>query len=263
MLCLKNVNKCFARGTSHEVIALKEINIDISEGDFLTIIGSNGAGKSTLLNMIAGTILPDSGIVQIDNDDVSKKAEHQRAKYIGRVFQDPLMGTAPSMTIEENLILSIKRYGRGLCLGVTPKRREFFCNKLAQLELGLENMLSKKVAFLSGGQRQALTILMATMFDPKLLLLDEHTASLDPEISKRIQTITQNIVKEKKLTTIMVTHNMQEALRLGNRTIMMDRGRIILDIAGKKRENVTIDYLLKQFSKLRKEEYVEDELVLA
>ncbi|MDD2353017.1 MAG: ATP-binding cassette domain-containing protein [Candidatus Caldatribacteriota bacterium] len=263
MLTLKNIDKCFSRGSTHEVIALKGININITEGDFLTIIGSNGAGKSTLLNMIAGTILPDKGIVKIDNHDVSRKPEHERAKYIGRVFQDPLMGTAPSMTIEENLILSIKRYGRGLRLGVTPKRREFFCSKLAQLDLGLENMLSKKVAFLSGGQRQALTILMATMFDPKLLLLDEHTASLDPEISKRIQAITQSIVKEKKLTTIMVTHNMQEALRLGNRTIMMDRGRIILDIAGKKRENVTIDYLLKQFSKLRKEEYVEDELVLA
>jgi putative tryptophan/tyrosine transport system ATP-binding protein len=263
MLHLKNIHKCFARGSSHEVIALKGINLHISEGDFVTVIGSNGAGKSTLLNIIAGTALPDTGMVKIDNQDVSKKAEHYRAKYIGRVFQDPLMGTAPSMTIEENLVLSIKRFGRGLRPGITQQRRDFFCKKLAQLNLGLENMLSKKVALLSGGQRQALTILMATMFNPKLLLLDEHTASLDPEISKTIQAITQDIVKEKNLTTIMVTHNMQEALRLGNRTMMMDRGRIILDISGRQREGVTIDYLLKQFSKLRKEEYIEDELVLA
>jgi len=263
MLQLKNIHKCFARGSSHEVIALQGINVHISEGDFVTVIGSNGAGKSTLLNIIAGTLLPDNGMVKIDNHDVSKKAEHYRAKYIGRVFQDPLMGTAPSMTIEENLVLSIKRFGRGLRPGVTAQRREFFCKKLAQLNLGLENMLTKKVSLLSGGQRQALTILMATMFDPKLLLLDEHTASLDPEISKRIQTITQEIVRKKKLTTIMVTHNMQEALRLGNRTMMMDRGKIILDISGKQRDGVTIDYLLKQFSKLRKEEYIEDELVLA
>jgi putative tryptophan/tyrosine transport system ATP-binding protein len=262
MLRLKSIHKCFARGTSHEVVALRGINLYVPEGDFVTIIGSNGAGKSTLLNIIAGTMLSDRGFVKINHQDVTKKAEHYRAKYIGRVFQDPLMGTAPSMSIEENLVLSIKRFGRGLGLGLNLQRREFFRNKLAQLELGLEKMLSKKVTLLSGGQRQALTILMATMFDPKLLLLDEHTASLDPEISKKIQAITQEIVKEKKLTTIMVTHNMQEALRLGNRTIMMDRGRIILDISDKQRENVTIDYLLKQFSKLRKEEYIEDELVL-
>ncbi|MFW6149402.1 MAG: ABC transporter ATP-binding protein [Atribacterota bacterium] len=262
MLRLKGIHKCFARGTSHEVTALRGISLHILEGDFVTVIGSNGAGKSTLLNIIAGTMLPDKGVVKIAHQNVTKKAEYCRAKLIGRVFQDPLMGTAPSMTIEENLALSIKRSGRGLGPGINAQRREFFQNKLAQLELGLEKMLSKKVALLSGGQRQALTILMATMFDPKLLLLDEHTASLDPEISKKIQAITQEIVQEKKLTTIMVTHNMQEALRLGNRTIMMDRGRIILDISGKQRENITIDYLLKQFSKLRKEEYIEDELVL-
>ena len=263
MLRLKNIHKCFAMGTAHEIIALRGIKLNVPEGDFVTVIGSNGAGKTTLLNIIAGTVLPDRGFVKIDHQDVSKKAEHCRARFIGRVFQDPLMGTAPSMTIEENLVLSIKRFGRGLSMGLNSQRREFFRNKLAQLELGLENMLSKKVALLSGGQRQALTILMATMFDPKLLLLDEHTASLDPEISKKIQAISQEIVKEKKLTTIMVTHNMQEALRLGNRTIMMDRGRIILDISGKQREDITIDYLLKQFSRLRKEEYIEDELVLA
>jgi putative ABC transport system ATP-binding protein len=263
MLQLLNIYKCFAKGTSHETEALRGINLHIIEGDFVTVIGSNGAGKSTLLNIIAGTVLPEKGTVQIDHQDVSNKAEHYRARFIGRVFQDPLMGTAPSMTIEENLALSIKRFGRGLNLGLNRQRKEYFRNKLAQLELNLENMLTKKVSLLSGGQRQALTILMATMFDPKILLLDEHTASLDPEISKKIQIITQEIVKEKKLTTIMVTHNMQEALKYGNRTIMMDRGHIILDVSGKKRDNITIDYLLKQFSKLRKEEYVEDELVLA
>ncbi|MBN2395824.1 MAG: ATP-binding cassette domain-containing protein [Candidatus Atribacteria bacterium] len=262
MLRLKGIQKCFAKGTSHEIIALQGINLHVKEGDFITVIGSNGAGKSTLLNIIAGTVLPDKGTINIDYCDITKKAEHCRARLIGRVFQDPLMGTAPSMTIEENLALSIKRFGRGLSFGLNKQRKEYFRKQLAQLGLGLENILLKKVALLSGGQRQALTILMATMFEPRLLLLDEHTASLDPAISKKIQMITQEVVKEKKLTTIMVTHNMQEALRLGNRTIMMDRGRIILDISGKEREDITIDYLLKQFSKLRKEEYIEDELVL-
>ncbi|MFZ2330229.1 MAG: ATP-binding cassette domain-containing protein [Atribacterota bacterium] len=262
MLKLINIHKCFAQGTSHETNALRGIKIHINEGDFLTVIGSNGAGKSTLLNIIAGTILPDKGRVKINGQDMTNKEEHFRARFIGRVFQDPLMGTAPSMTIEENLALSIKRFGRGLNLGLNKQNREYFRNKLAQLELGLEDMITKRVSLLSGGQRQALTVLMATMFDPKILLLDEHTASLDPEISKKIQSITQEIVQEKRLTTIMVTHNMQEALRYGNRTIMMDRGRIILDVSGTERDNITIDYLLKQFSKLRKEDYVEDELVL-
>lgn len=262
MLELVNIYKCFAKGTPHETEALRCIKLSIAEGEFITVIGSNGAGKSTLLNIISGTILPDSGRVRINHQDLTNKEEHYRARFIGRVFQDPLTGTAPSMTIEENLALSIKRFGRGLKLGLNKKNREYFRDRLAQLEMGLESMVTKKVSLLSGGQRQALTVLMATMFDPKILLLDEHTASLDPEISKKIQSITQEIVQEKKLTTIMVTHNMQEALRYGTRTIMMDRGRIILDVSGKKRENITIDYLLKQFSKLRKEEYIEDELVL-
>ncbi|HNR65408.1 MAG TPA: ATP-binding cassette domain-containing protein, partial [Atribacterota bacterium] len=200
MLKLINIHKCFAKGTSHETNALRGIKININEGDFLTVIGSNGAGKSTLLNIIAGTILPDKGRVRINGQDVTNKEEHFRARFIGRVFQDPLMGTAPSMTIEENLALSIKRFGRGLNLGLNKLNREYFRNKLAQLELGLEDMITKKVSLLSGGQRQALTVLMATMFDPKILLLDEHTASLDPEISKKIQSITQDIVQEKRLT---------------------------------------------------------------
>ena len=263
MLELKNLYKCFARGTSHETEALRGINLNIPEEDFVTVIGSNGAGKSTLLNIIAGTALPDLGNVKIDGCEFSDKAEHYRARFIGRVFQDPLMGTAPSMTVEENLSLAMKRFGRGLQLGLNKERKEFFQEKLAQMEMGLEAMLSKKVSLLSGGQRQVLTILMATMFEPKILLLDEPTASLDPEISKKIQLITQEIIKEKRLTTIMVTHNMQEALRYGNRTIMMDRGQIILDIAGKKRENISTEYLIKQFSKLRKEEFAEDGLMLA
>jgi putative ABC transport system ATP-binding protein len=262
MLKLRNIYKCFAKGSSHETEALRDVKLYIKEGEFVTVIGSNGAGKSTLLNIIAGTVLPDKGRVRVNHQDVTGKEEHYRARFIGRVFQDPLMGTAPSMTIEENLALSIKRFGRNLNMGLNRQNRSYFREKLAQLELGLESMMTKNVSLLSGGQRQALTVLMATMFDPKILLLDEHTASLDPEISKKIQAITQEIVQEKGLTTIMITHNMQEALRYGNRTIMMDRGRIILDVAGEERDNVTIDYLLKQFSKLRKEEYIEDELVL-
>ncbi|HOF03959.1 MAG TPA: ATP-binding cassette domain-containing protein [Atribacterota bacterium] len=263
MLQLENIYKCFAKGTSHETEALRGINLNIGEEDFVTVIGSNGAGKSTLLNIIAGTAFPDKGKVKIDQKEFSNKAEHYRARFIGRVFQDPLMGTAPSMTVEENLALSMKRFGRGLHPGLNKQRRQFFRDKLALLDLGLESMLSKRVSLLSGGQRQVLTIMMATMFDPKILLLDEPTASLDPEISKKIQLITQEIIKEKKLTTIMVTHNMQEALRYGNRTIMMDRGKVILDISGKKRETVTTEYLIKQFSRLRKEEFAEDELMLA
>ncbi|NLL61879.1 MAG: ATP-binding cassette domain-containing protein [Candidatus Atribacteria bacterium] len=263
MLQLENVYKCFARGTSHETEALRGINLNIPKEDFVTVIGSNGAGKSTLLNIIAGTVLPDKGKVKIDGCEFSNKAEYFRARFIGRVFQDPLLGTAPSMTVEENLSLAMKRFGRGLHFGLNKQRRVFFQEKLARVELGLESMLSKKASSLSGGQRQVLTIMMATMFDPKILLLDEPTASLDPEISKKIQLITQEIIKERRLTTIMVTHNMQEALRYGNRTIMMDRGRIILDIAGKKRENISTDYLIKQFSKLRKEEFAEDKLMLA
>jgi putative ABC transport system ATP-binding protein len=262
MLKLSNIYKCFAKGSSHETEALRGVKLHIKEGEFVTVIGSNGAGKSTLLNIVAGTVLPDKGRVRINHQDVTDKEEHYRARFIGRVFQDPLMGTAPSMTIEENLSLSIKRFGRKLNPGLNRQNRNYFREKLAQLELGMESMMTKNVSLLSGGQRQALTVLMATMFDPKILLLDEHTASLDPEISKKIQAITQEIVQAKGLTTIMVTHNMQEALRYGNRTIMMDRGRIILDVAGEERDNITIDYLLKQFSKLRKEEYIEDELVL-
>ena len=262
MLKLRNIYKCFAKGSSHETEALRGVKLHIREGEFVTVIGSNGAGKSTLLNIIAGTVLPDKGRVRINGKDVTAREEHYRARFIGRVFQDPLMGTAPSMTIEENLALSIKRFGRNLNMGLNRQNRGYFREKLAQLELGMESMVTKNVSLLSGGQRQALTVLMATMFDPKILLLDEHTASLDPEISKRIQAITQEIVREKGLTTIMVTHNMQEALRYGNRTIMMDRGRIILDVSGEERDNISIDYLLKQFSKLRKEEYIEDELVL-
>ncbi len=262
MLKLVNISKCFAKGTPHETEALRSIRLSIKEGEFITVIGSNGAGKSTLLNIIAGTVLPDKGRIKINNQDLTNKKEYYRAKFIGRVFQDPLMGTAPSMTIEENLSLSIKRFGRGLNPGLNNQRRQYFRDKLARLELGLESMLTKRASLLSGGQRQALTVLMATMFDPKILLLDEHTASLDPEISKKIQAITQEIVQEKNLTTIMITHNMQDALKYGNRTIMMDRGRIILDVSGKERENITIDYLLKQFSKLRKEDYIEDQLVL-
>ena len=262
MLKLKNIYKCFAKGSSHETEALRGVKLHIREGEFVTVIGSNGAGKSTLLNIITGTVLPDKGRVRINGQDVTAREEHYRARFIGRVFQDPLMGTAPSMTIEENLALSIKRFGRNLNMGLNRQNRGYFREKLAQLELGMESMVTKNVSLLSGGQRQALTVLMATMFDPKILLLDEHTASLDPEISKRIQVITQEIVREKGLTTIMVTHNMQEALRYGNRTIMMDCGRIILDVSGEERDNISIDYLLKQFSKLRKEEYIEDELVL-
>lgn len=263
MLKLKNINKIFNEGTVDEKIALGHINLNLKKGDFVTIIGSNGAGKSTLMNIISGVMLPDEGTVEIDGSTVNHLKEHQRAPLIGRVFQDPMAGTAPTMTIEENLAMAYSRNRtRGLRIGVNKERRELFRHHLQTLHLGLENRLSAKVGLLSGGERQALSLLMATFTQPKVLLLDEHTAALDPARAALITQLTKEIVQDSGLTTLMVTHNMQQAIDLGNRLIMMDKGTIILDVDTEQKKTLTIERLLKEFERLRGEKFASDRAVL-
>jgi putative tryptophan/tyrosine transport system ATP-binding protein len=264
MLSLKHVHKTFNPGTVDEKVALQEICLTLNPGDFVTIIGSNGAGKSTLMNMIAGVIFPDGGTIEIDGQTVNHLAEHQRAPLIGRVFQDPMAGTAPNMTIEENLAIAYSRnMKRTLRKGVNRKRRELFREYLASLHLGLENRLTAKVGLLSGGERQALSLLMATFTKPKVLLLDEHTAALDPARAQLITELTKEIVERSHLTTLMVTHNMKQAIELGNRLIMMDKGRIILDVPEEEKKNLSIDRLLSEFERIRGEKLANDRVMLA
>mgnify|MGYP000850111562 CR=1 FL=1 len=250
MLDVKNVSKTFAKGTVNEHIALEKINLHLDRGEFLTIVGSNGAGKSTLFNLICGTFMQDSGTVTLDGQDISFLPEHRRAKLIGRVFQDPMKGTAPNMTIEENLALAYLRAGtapHAIFSRISRKDKELFREKLSLLDMGLEDRMKQPVGLLSGGQRQALTLLMATLVTPKLLLLDEHTAALDPATAEKVLELTRNIVAEKKITCLMVTHNMHQALELGNRTLMMDAGRIVFDVQGEERSRMTVDDLLEKF----------------
>ena len=248
MLKLFNVSKTFNPGTITEKIALKNINLEIDDGDFITVIGGNGAGKSTLLNLIAGIHFTDTGSLFLDGMDLTGMPEYARAKYLGRVFQDPMMGTAANMQIEENLALAMRRgKRRTLSWGVQPAERALYREKLALLGLGLENRMTSKVGLLSGGQRQALTLLMATLQKPKLLLLDEHTAALDPKTAKKVLDLTETFVTDGGLTTFMVTHNMKDAIRCGNRLIMMSEGRIIYDVKGDEKKNLRVEDLLKRF----------------
>ena len=248
MLKLFNVSKIFNPGTITEKIALKNINLEIDDGDFITVIGGNGAGKSTLLNLIAGIHFTDTGSLFLDGMDLTGMPEYSRAKYLGRVFQDPMMGTAANMQIEENLALAMRRgKRRTLSWGVQPAERALYREKLALLGLGLEKRMTSKVGLLSGGQRQALTLLMATLQKPKLLLLDEHTAALDPKTAKKVLDLTETFVADEKLTTFMVTHNMKDAIRCGNRLIMMSEGRIIYDVRGDEKKNLRVEDLLKRF----------------
>ena len=248
MLKLFNVSKTFNPGTITEKIALKNINLEIDDGDFITVIGGNGAGKSTLLNLIAGIHFTDTGSLFLDGMDLTGMPEYARAKYLGRVFQDPMMGTAANMQIEENLALAMRRgKRRTLSWGVQPAERALYREKLALLGLGLEKRMTSKVGLLSGGQRQALTLLMATLQKPKLLLLDEHTAALDPKTAKKVLDLTETFVADEKLTTFMVTHNMKDAIRCGNRLIMMSEGRIIYDVRGDEKKNLRVEDLLRRF----------------
>ncbi len=249
MLEIKNVSKTFNPGTINEKRALTDLSLSLNDGDFVTVIGGNGAGKSTLLNAVAGVWPVDSGSILIDGEDVTGMPEYKRAKYIGRVFQDPMMGTAPNMQIEENLALAYRRgKKRGLKWGVTAAEREIYRAKLATLGLGLEDRLTAKVGLLSGGQRQALTLLMASLQTPKLLLLDEHTAALDPGTAKKVLELSDKIISDNKLTALMITHNMTDAIRHGNRLIMMDRGKIVLDISGEEKNHLTKADLLERFA---------------
>jgi len=250
LLRLENVSKIFNPGTVNERVALAGISLEIQAGDFVTIIGSNGAGKSTLLNVVAGVYPVDAGRLYLGGQDITGWPEHRRARFIGRVFQDPLLGTAASMTVEENLAMALRRgERRRLKKGVTAADRAFFREKLAEMGLGLENRLEEKVRLLSGGQRQALTLLMATLKKPELLLLDEHTAALDPKTAEKVLDLTVQLVEEHRLTTLMVTHNMQQALRAGNRTLMMDEGRIILDLRDQAKQRTTVADLLALFER--------------
>lgn len=263
MLELKNIYKTFNPGTINEKVALKGVSLSLKDGDFVTVIGGNGAGKSTLLNAVAGTWLVDEGQILIDGTDVTKLSEHKRALYLGRVFQDPMTGTAATMEIQENLALAKRRGNRRfLRPGITKQEREEYAALLAPLGLGLETRLTSKVGLLSGGQRQALTLLMATLKKPKLLLLDEHTAALDPKTASKVLAITDEIVNRDHLTTLMITHNMRDAILHGNRLIMMNEGRIILDISGEDKKKLTVADLLNQFEKVSGKEFANDQALL-
>lgn len=263
MLELKNIYKTFNPGTINEKVALNGLSLSLKDGDFVTVIGGNGAGKSTMLNAVAGTWLVDEGRILIDGIDVTKLSEHKRAVYLGRVFQDPMTGTAATMEIQENLALA-KRRGKPRLLrsGITRQEREEYKELLKVLGLGLESRLTTKVGLLSGGQRQALTLLMATLQKPKLLLLDEHTAALDPKTAAKVLEITEMIVKRDHLTTLMITHNMRDAIAHGNRLIMMMDGRIILDIEGEEKKKLTVRNLLDQFEKASGEQFSSDSALL-
>ncbi len=264
MLKIKNVRKTFNIGTVNEKKALRGIDLTLNDGDFVTIIGGNGAGKSTLLNMIAGAYPVDSGIIEINDENITKMPEHERAKYIGRVFQDPMKGTAADMQIEENLALAFRRgEKRRLRWAVTQKEREFYKDALERLGLGLQARMTSKVGLLSGGQRQALTLLMATLKKPQLLLLDEHTAALDPKTASKVLSLTKEIVEEDHLTAMMVTHNMHDAITIGNRLIMMDNGRIIYDVSGEEKKNLTVEDLLKKFEEASGGTFANDRMMLA
>ncbi len=264
MLKLTGICKTFNPGTINEKIALNHVDLELEENDFVTVIGGNGAGKSTMLNAVAGVWPVDEGSIFIDGIDVTGLPDFKRASLIGRVFQDPMTGTAADMQIEENLALAAKRgKPRGLQWNVKKADREMFREKLTTLGLGLEDRMTTKVGLLSGGQRQALTLLMASIQKPKLLLLDEHTAALDPKTAKLVLDLTQEIVKENHLTTMMVTHNMRDAIHIGNRLIMMDEGKILLDVRGDEKKNLTVEDLMKKFEAASGEEFANDQALLS
>ncbi|MBQ5321402.1 MAG: ABC transporter ATP-binding protein [Oscillospiraceae bacterium] len=249
MLEIIDVYKTFNSGTVNEKTALNGLNLKLEDGDFVTVIGGNGAGKSTMLNAISGAWKPDSGKIILDDIDITAMPEYKRAKFLGRVFQDPMMGTAPDMQIEENLAIAYRRgKARSLRWGITKAEREQYREKLAEFELGLEDRLTTKIGLLSGGQRQAITLLMAAIRKPKLLLLDEHTAALDPKTAAKVLELSDKIIEENKLTTLMVTHNMKDAIQHGNRLIMMSEGKIIVDIKGEEKKKLTVEQLVELFS---------------
>lgn len=263
MIHLNQLTKYFHKGSVNQVLALDRLDLQVAKGDFITIIGSNGAGKSTLLNCLAGTHQPDGGRLRLNSADITHWPEHRRAKMMSRVFQDPLMGTCAALTIEQNLALAMRRGARrGLGIGVKRSDRRRFRESLQRLGLGLEERLSDRVGLLSGGQRQALTMLMATMIPPDVLLLDEHTAALDPKTARQILNLTSSMIADQHLTTLMVTHNMRHALQYGNRLVMLHRGKIILDIAEKEKQALSQEDLVARFYDIQKEAVVSDRMLL-
>ena len=264
MLKLEHLYKTFNPGTINQKVALSDLSLHLNPGDFITVIGGNGAGKSTMLNAIAGVWAVDSGRIILDGQDVTALPEHKRAKLIGRVFQDPMMGTAPNMQLEENLALAMRRgQRRGLGWGVTKAEREVYREKLKTLNLGLEDRMTVKVGLLSGGQRQALTLLMASLQKPKLLLLDEHTAALDPATAAKVLDLSDRIVAESQLTALMITHNMTDAIKHGNRLIMMNEGKIILDISGEEKKQLTKQMLMDKFAEVAGTQVESDQVLLS
>lgn len=264
MLKIENIRKVFNPGTINEKVALDGVDLTLEEGEFVTVIGGNGAGKSTTLNAVAGVWPVDSGKIYIGGEDVTKLPEHRRAQYLGRVFQDPMTGTATTMSIEENMAIAARRgKSRGLRWGITKAEREKYREMLSTLHLGLEDRLTSKVGLLSGGQRQAITLLMASIQKPKLLLLDEHTAALDPKTAAKVLEISDQIISENHLTAMMVTHNMKDAIAHGNRLIMMHEGKVILNIAGEDKKKLTVGDLLHQFEKVSGEEFASDKALLS
>lgn len=264
MLVIKDLHKSFNVGTINEKHVLRGVNLHLNPGDFVTIIGGNGAGKSTMLNMIAGVYPADSGSLVLDGTDVTVWKEHERAKLLGRVFQDPMKGTAADMEIEENLALAYRRgKRRGLSWGITKEEKEMYHEVLKKLDLGLEERMTSKVGLLSGGQRQALTLLMATLQKPKLLLLDEHTAALDPKTAKKVLDLTEQIIAEENLTAFMVTHNMKDAIHIGNRLIMMHEGQVIYDVSGEEKKKLQVKDLLEKFELASGGEFSNDRMMLS
>ena len=264
MLEIQNIHKTFNPGTINEKVALNGVNLNLNPGDFVTIIGGNGAGKSTTLNAITGVWSVDEGKIIIDGVDITKLSEHKRALYLGRVFQDPMTGTAATMSIEENMAIAARRgERRGLGWGITKKERERYKEALKELDLGLEDRLSSKVGLLSGGQRQAITLLMASLKKPKLLLLDEHTAALDPKTAAKVLAISDKIIQEHQLTAMMVTHNMKDAIAHGNRLIMMHEGKIIYDVSGEEKKNLKVADLLAKFEEVSGGEFANDRMMLS
>lgn len=266
MLEIQNITKTFEKGTVNEHVAIKNMSLTLKNGEFVTIVGSNGAGKSTLFNAICGTFLVDGGHIVLDNKDITYKSEHERARKIGRVFQDPMKGTAPNMTIEENLALAYTRaeqHANPFSPAITKKKVSFFRENLARYHMGIEDRMKTKIGLLSGGQRQVVTLLMCTLSVPQLLLLDEHTAALDPATAEKVMDITKTIVSENHITTMMITHNLKQSLTTGTRTIMLDSGEIILDISGEERENMTMDDLIKMYSMKKQKDFDNDRILLS
>lgn len=264
MLKIQNLSKTFHKNTINEKTVFNNFSINVEEGDFITIIGSNGAGKSTLLNIISGSIEAEKGVILLKDRDISKEPEFKRTRMIGRVFQDPSMGTSPSMTIVENLSMAINKGNKfNLAIGISKKNISYFIDILSQLSLGLENQLNTKVGLLSGGQRQALSLLMATISNPHILLLDEHTAALDPKTSERIITLTKEIIDNRRITTLMVTHNLNQAINLGNRIIMLHEGKVILDKKSEEKKKLTIEKLLNYFDRIQCDSLLSDRLLFS